>query len=88
MFLKKLKTGQKVISVQWVITQKFKDNEIICKACLVAGGFEKENLKDIRKDSPTCCKDNSYLVTCITAFNQSKIHVCVQLPKEAETAKL
>ena len=64
-------SGQKVISIHWVITQKFKNNEIIYKACLVVRGFE-ENLKDISKDSPTCCKDNFCLVTSIIASNQWK----------------
>ena len=31
-------------------------------------------MKDIRKDSPTCCKDNFRLVTSIIASNQWKIH--------------
>ena len=65
-----------------MITQKFKRNEIIYKACVVARGFEEEDLKDIRKDSPTCCKDNYHLATTTTiASNQWKIHIFVQLPK-------
>ena len=67
-------SGRKVISVHWVITQKFKDSEMRYKARLAVRGFEEENLKDIRKDSPTCCKDNFCLVTSIIAFNQWKIH--------------
>ena len=43
-------SGQKVISVRWVITQKFKDNEIRYKARLVVRGFE-ENLKGIKRFS-------------------------------------
>ena len=57
-----------------MITQKFKDNEIRYKALLVVRSFEEENLKDIRKYSPTCCKDNIRLVTSIIASNQLKIH--------------
>ena len=49
--------GQRVISVRWVIKQKFKNNKMTYKARLVARGFE-ENLNNIRKYSPTCCKDN------------------------------
>ena len=64
-------SGQKVISV---ITKKFKDNEIICKPSMVVKGFEEENLKNIRKDSPACCKDNFCLVTSIIASNHWKIH--------------
>ena len=67
-------SGQKVISVRWVITQKFKDNEIRYKAHLVVRGFEEENLKTIRKDSPTCCRDNFCLLTGIIASKQWKIH--------------
>ena len=48
---------QRVILVRWVITQKFKNNKMTYKARLVARGFE-ENLNNIRKYSPTCCKDN------------------------------
>ena len=50
-----------------MITQKVKDSEILYKACLVVRGFEEENLKDIRKDSPSCCKDNFRLVASIIA---------------------
>ena len=57
-----------------MITQKFKDNEIIYKACLVVRGFEEEHLKDIRKDSPTCYKDNFRLITSMIASIQWKIH--------------
>ena len=49
--------GQRVISVRWVIKQKFKNNKMTYKARLVARRFE-ENLNNIRKYSPTCCKDN------------------------------
>ena len=47
-------SSQKVISVLWVITQKFKDSEVIYKAPLIVKGFVKENFKDINKDSPAC----------------------------------
>ena len=62
--------GQKVISVWWVITQKFKGNEIMYKAPLVEKGFEEGNLKDISKDFATCCKDTFHLVTSIIASTQ------------------
>ena len=48
---------QKVVSVRWVISQKFKGNKMKYKACPVARGFEENNLCSVRKDSPTCCKD-------------------------------
>ena len=47
--------GQKVVSVRWVISQKFKDNKLDYKARLVVRGFEEDNLSSIRKDFPTCC---------------------------------
>ena len=42
--------SQRVISVRWVITQKFKNNKMIYKASLLARGFEEENLNNICKD--------------------------------------
>ena len=47
--------GQKVVSVRWVISQKFKDNKLDYKARLVVRGFEEDNLSSIHKDFPTCC---------------------------------
>ena len=67
-------SNQKEISIQWVITQKFKGNKIIHKSPLVIRGFEEENLKDIRKDSPTCCKDNFRLTASKIASNQWKFN--------------
>ena len=39
--------GQRVILLRQVITQKFRNNKIIYKGCLVAGEFEKEKLNNI-----------------------------------------
>ena len=48
---------------------------MIYKACLVARGFEEENLNNIRKYSPTCCKNNfSRLVLSIIVSNSWIIH--------------
>ena len=66
--------GQRVILVKWVITQKFKNNKMIYKTHLVARGFEEENLNNICKDSPTCCKDNFCLVVSIIVSNSWIIH--------------
>ena len=66
--------GQRLISVRWVITQKFKNNKMIYKARLVARGFKEENLNNTRKDSPTCCKDNFHLVLSIIVSNSWIIH--------------
>ena len=43
------------------------------KARLVARGFEETNLKDIRKDSPTCGKDSLRLCLTILASKHWKI---------------
>ena len=43
------------------------------KARLVARGFEETNLKDIRKDSPTCGKDSLRLCLTILAPKHWKI---------------
>ena len=46
-------SGQKCISVRWVITEKVKGGHIVTKARLVACGFEV-NTSDIKKESPVC----------------------------------
>ena len=65
---------QKVISVRWVISQRFKDSKTIYKACLIARWFEEDNLNCVRKDSPTSCKDNLCSVFNIIAFTKWIIH--------------
>ena len=62
--------GQNVVSVRWIISQKFKDNEMKYKARLVARRFEVDNLNSIRKDSPTYCKDNFRLTLSIIISNK------------------
>ena len=42
---------QKVISLRWVRSQKYKDSGIVYKVCLVARGFEEEHANELRKDS-------------------------------------
>ena len=49
-------TGQKYISVRWVVTEKIKDGKSIIKARLVARGCE-ENTENLQKDSPTCSRE-------------------------------
>ena len=49
--------GQVCVSTRWVVIEKYKDGEKVVKAQLVARGFEETDLKDVRKDSPTCGKD-------------------------------
>ena len=47
-----------------------KNNKIKYKACLVARGFEEDNLSSVSKDSPTCFKDNFRLTLNIIIFNK------------------
>ena len=49
--------GQKTVSARWVVNQKHKNKDVTQKARLVARGFEEENLDEIGKESPTCCKE-------------------------------
>ena len=65
---------QKVISLRWVLNQKYKDSGIVYKAHLVGRGFEEEHLNELRKDSPTCCKVSFRLVVSIIASNMWTIH--------------
>ena len=67
-------SGQKVTSVRWVITQKYRGSKMTYKARLVAKEFEEKNLQDIRKDSSTCCKDNFCSVLCIILSKSWTIH--------------
>ena len=45
-----MSTGQKTVNTHWVITEKVKDGETICKAKLVAKGDEEE-LKFMEMDA-------------------------------------
>ena len=55
--------GQSTISIRWVIPKKNKTKGNIYKARLVAPGFEE--IDNIRKDSPTCCKENFRITSMI-----------------------
>ena len=52
--------GQKCMSTRWVITKKFKDNNKIMKARLVAHGYK--DLHNLKTDSPTCSHEAMHLV--------------------------
>ena len=45
--------GQKAISTRWIVTEKIRGGEKVCKARLVARGFEEE-MAEWEKDAPTC----------------------------------
>lgn len=65
--------GQSSISTRWVISEKVKDGSTVVKARLVARGFEEVDKHVIRKDSPTCSKENMRLILIIAATNHWKI---------------
>ena len=60
---------QKVISLRWVLSQKYKDSGIVYKARLVGRDFEEEHSNELQKESPTCCKVSFWLVVSIIASN-------------------
>ena len=66
-------TGQKAVSTRWVVTEKIKDGEVICKARLVARGFEEE-LEGWEKDAPTCNAET--LKFCLSIINQKGWMCC------------
>ena len=65
-------TGQKCLSVRWVITQKVKDGLIVTKARLVVRGFE-EDTSGLLKDAPTCSRE---AIRILIAIASSKQWVC------------
>ena len=68
-------TGQNLISVRWVLSEKYiNGNSTINKAHLVAGGFEEPNIDVMRKDSPTCCKENFHILLAAIAAKHWKVY--------------
>ena len=51
-----MNTGQKTMSVRWVITNKLKEGKMTCKARLVARGFEESD-QGMEKEAPTCAAE-------------------------------
>ena len=95
--------GQKTVSLRWVLTDKIKDGKKICKARLVARGFEERNVID--KDAPTCAAEGLRLCLTIMAMKRWKVktldvktaylqgesierELFVRPPKEAKTTGL
>ena len=67
-------TGQQPrVTSRWVLTEKLKGGEIVCKARLVARGFQETN-NEIETDSPTCQKDSLRLILCIITANKWQIN--------------
>lgn len=98
------KRGRKGISTRWVITEKIKDGKKICKARLVARGFEEKGVNE-GNEAPTCAAEALKVTLGVikrkgwecesidikTAYLQGeKLErtVYIQPPKEAETKKL
>ena len=61
--------GQKAISTRWIVTEKIKQGKRICKARLVARGFE-EDMPEWEKDAPTCNAET--LKLCVSLINMKK----------------
>ena len=66
--------GQSQVSVRWVITEKTVEGVVRTKARLVARGFEEIDSHCIRKDSPTCGKENLRLVFVFISMYDWKIN--------------
>ena len=66
-------TNQSLLSVRWVVTEKVKNGEEIVKARLVVRGFEEDPL-DLRKDSPTCCKESVRLALSVACSRDWECH--------------
>ena len=59
-------SNQKLITTSWVCTEKVKGGSLVCKARLVARGFEADST-NFHKDSPTCSKDCLRLMLIISS---------------------
>ena len=96
--------GQKALSVRWVITNKEKEGKMVCKARLVARGFEESD-DVVEKEAPTCAPEAFRLCLAImlmkgwdaqtidvkTAYlqgEQIRRNVYVKPPTEAKTRRL
>ena len=74
--------GQKAISTRWIITEKVKEGERICKARLVARDFEEE-MAEWDKDAPTYNAET--LKFCLTVI---KLKKCICFTLDVKTAYL
>ena len=61
--------GQPRISTRWVYTHKNVNNKQVCKARLVASGFQDGDAGNITNDSPTCSKEGLCITLAIMASN-------------------
>ena len=61
--------GQRAISTRWIVTEKVKEGKKICKARLVARGFEEE-MAEWEKDAPTCNAETLKFCLAIMKFKK------------------
>ena len=64
--------NQKVVSTRWVITEKEKRGQRICKTRLVARGFEEEG-DTLKTDSPTCASEGMKVVLTVNSDNEGRV---------------
>ena len=69
--------GQEIVSVRWVLSEKTQEGVLKVKARLVAKGFEEMERNFVRKDSPTCVRENLRLVLALITLQSWKIHSMV-----------
>ena len=55
MFKEVKNQGQRTINTWWVVTEKMKEGKVVCKARMVARGFEEYN-KQLETEAPTCAQ--------------------------------
>ena len=66
--------GQTTVSMRWLVSKKYKNEDVTYKVRLVPRGFEEEHFDKIRKDSPTFCKVNFHVLLFLIVANKWKIH--------------
>ena len=66
---------QSSISVRWVLTEKMIEGKTQVKARMVAPGFEDAGRDNVRKDSPTCGRENLRLLFALTSSCNWRINI-------------
>lgn len=74
-YTKKMRTKDKFISARWVITQKYKDENIKYRGRLLARRSGEGNLSDIYNDSPTGCKKNFCLIAIVVTNKSESTYI-------------
>ena len=68
--------GQKTINTRWVIIEKVKERRVVCKARLVARGFEEFG-KNMETDAPTCTPETIKLCIAIIVQEIDRYAECI-----------